>query len=328
MLENGFAARSPYKPALELLLRRSSPLVGTDGALQRQHETTVEAACRLALHLDGHVLAIQGPPGTGKTYSGARMICALQRHGLKVGVTAVSHKVIVNFLESAAAEAEKQGLNLSVVHRHEGEYEGKWDITNKMDYESIRRELTDGSIDVLGAMAWCWVQPNFEHSVDVLIVDEAGQMALSTVLASGPGGKGLILLGDPQQLEQPILSSHPDGSEVSALYHLLDGANTMPANKGLFLGETYRLHPDIARFTSEIYYEGKVTARPELIHQAIVPVSGEESRFSGSGLRFVAVPHTGNQAKLPEEVEAIAAIVAELLDTPHAGETKKASSQR
>ena len=71
-------------------------------------ETTVAAACRIALSLDGNVLAIQGPPGTGKTYTGAHIICTLVNAGLKVGVTAVSHKVIVNLLEATAKQAARR----------------------------------------------------------------------------------------------------------------------------------------------------------------------------------------------------------------------------
>ena len=139
-------------------------------------------------------------------------------------------------------------------------------------------------------------------------------MALSNVLATAPAGRGLVLLGDPQQLEQPLQSSHPEGSEASALYHLLDGEETMPPNKGLFLHETWRLHPEIARFTSEVCYEGKVRSRPGLEHQAILRASGGDSRFDGSGLRYVPVSHSGNAARSMEEVQAITAIVDELLD--------------
>ncbi|HSG66401.1 MAG TPA: ATP-binding protein, partial [Gammaproteobacteria bacterium] len=288
-------------------------LIGVDGSLQRPDETTVAAACRLALNLDGHVLAIQGPPGTGKTYTGAQIICALKRQGLKVGVTAVSHKVAEHLLEGAVKEAKRQGLELNAVHREDGEYTGAWGIKYEKDYAAIRRGLADGSIDVVAATAWCWVRPDFEQSVDVLIVDEAGQMALSNVLAASPAGKGLILLGDPQQLEQPLKSSHPEGSEVSALYHLLAGEDTMPPDRGLFLAETYRLHPDITRFTSEAYYEGRLRARPGLEWQAIVPPAGSRSGLYGSGLRFVPVPHIGNQSRSREEVHAIARIVEELL---------------
>jgi uncharacterized protein len=259
------------------------------------------------------VLGIQGPPGTGKTYTGAHVICALKERGLTVGVTAVSHKVIVSLLESAAKEARSRGLELRAVHRQRGRYDGDWGIERKYGYGTIRRGLADGRIDAVGATAWCWARSDFEQSVDVLIVDEAGQMSLSNVLAAAPAGRSLVLLGDPQQLEQPLQASHPEGSEVSALYHMLDGKDTMPADKGVFLGETYRLHPDIARFTSEVYYEGKVAARPGLEHQAILPISDRACRFTGSGLRYVPVAHTGNQAKALEEVEAIGDIVTELL---------------
>ena len=87
----------------------------------------------------------------------------------------------------------------------------------------------------------------------------------------------------------------------------------MPANKGLFLAETYRLHPDIARFTSEAYYEGKVTAHLGLENQAVVPLPGKSLELSGAGLRFVPVEHTGNQARSGEEAEVIARLVRDLL---------------
>lgn len=325
VLAKGFNSETPYRGGFELLLRGRSPLVGKDGSLQRPDETTVEAACRLALNLNGHVLAIQGPPGTGKTYTGAQIICALRRRGLKVGVTAVSHKVAEHLLEGAMKEAKKQGFNLRAVHREEGEYGGDWGIEYKKDYSIIRQGLVDGSIDVLAATAWCWVRPDFEQSVDVLIVDEAGQMSLSNVLAASPAGKSLILLGDPQQLEQPLKSSHPEGSEVSALYHLLAGEDTMPPDKGLFLAETYRLHPEIVRFTSEVYYERRLRARPGLEWQAIVSASSGTNGLYGSGLRFVPVPHSGNQSRSREEVHAIVRIVDELLSAQWRNAEQKVS---
>lgn len=313
VLAGGFAAGEPYRAAFDLLLRRAPPLAGPNGVLKRDDETTVAAATRLVRGLDGNVLAIQGPPGTGKTYTGAHMICALVRAGYKVGVTAVSHKVIVNLLEGAAKQAHEEGLSLRIAHKRDGDYEGAHALRYEASYDKLRSGLAEGTLDVVGATAWGWARPDFEQSVDVLIVDEAGQMSLANVLATAAAGRNLVLLGDPQQLEQPLQSSHPEGSEVSALYHLLAGAPTMPPERGLFLDETWRLHPDIARFTSEVYYEGKVTARPELVHQAVVAPPGSARRFDGSGLRFVPVEHRGNQAKSPEEIAAIAAIVEELM---------------
>ena len=62
-----------------------------------------------------------------------------------------------------------------------------------------------------------WAREEFEQAVDVLVVDEAGQMSLSNVLAVAPAAESLVLLGDPQQLEQPQQGSHPEGTDVSAL---------------------------------------------------------------------------------------------------------------
>ena len=309
ILAKGFEPGNPYRAAVDLLLRRP-PGVGT---LRRNGEDMIDTVSRIALALDGEVLSIQGPPGTGKTYAGGAMICALVKKGLKVGVTAVSHKVIVNLLESTAEWARERRLDLRIVHRDSGEYEGDLGIERIQSYPKIHKELTDGKIDLLGATAWCWTRSEFQQSVDVLVVDEAGQMSLANVLGAARAGRSLVLLGDPQQLEQPLQSSHPEGSEVSALYHLLDGEETMPDGRGLFLDETHRLHPDIAGFTSEVYYRGRVQAHPGLERQRIIPRRGRASPFLGAGLRYIPVPHTGNQAKSPEEVAVIARLVDDLI---------------
>jgi predicted RecB family nuclease len=326
VIANGFETGDPWGAAIELLLRRPPSRGDMEGeSLQRAGETTVEAACRIARELDGNVLAIQGPPGTGKTYTGAHVICALVRAGLKVGVTAVSHKVIVNLLEGAAKLARERGERLRIVHRNDETYDGEWGIERGDDYEAIRAGLADGSIHVVGGTAWCWARPAFAQSVDVLIVDEAGQMSLANVLATAPAARSLVLLGDPQQLEQPLQSSHPEGSEVSALYHVLNGQPTIPADKGLFLAETWRLHPDIARFTSEVYYEGRVESRPGLERQAILgDGDGSDGYFAGcvgSGLRHLAVSHTGNRARSAEEVAIIRGLVGHLLGCSYRDKT-------
>ena len=313
VLENGLDLEAPYWVARRLLLREPPPTNAPNGTLQHAGEPTLDAACRIALALDGDVLPIQGPPGTGKTYTGAKIICDLVRAGLRVGVTAVSHKVIVNLLEAAAEQAVGTELEVSMVHCRKGRYDGPWAIQRMDGYPVIRSGLNAGSIEVLGATAWCWARPDFEQSVDVLIVDEAGQMSLANVLACAPAARSLVLLGDPQQLEQPLQSSHPEGSEVSALAHLLDGADTMPADKGLFLAETRRLHPDIARFTSEIYYEGRVGSLAGLERQALVPRGHVGLELAGSGLVYVPVSHQGNQARSLEEADCIRTLV----DTLH-----------
>ena len=134
-------------------------------------------------------------------------------------------------------------------------------------------------------------------------------MSLANVLTASQAARSVVLLGDPQQLEQPMQGSHPEGTDVSALHHLLQSKKTIPPDRGLFLNETWRLHPDICAFTSELFYEGRLRPRPGLAARRI----RSESRFSGSGLRYVALPTEGNQSSSPEEADCVRDIVDELM---------------
>src|SRR6185295_6719029 len=143
----------------------------------------------------------------------------------------------------------------------------------------------------------------------VLFVDEAGQMSLANVLAASPAANSIVLLGDPQQLDQPQRGVHPEGAEASALSHLLNGRETIAPGHGLFLAESWRLHPDICSFTSEVFYESRLTSRPENVNQRL----NVDGRLGGTGLRFVPVEHNGNQSDSPEEVERVFELVEFLL---------------
>ena len=109
--------------------------------------------------------------------------------------------------------------------------------------EAIAALGTD--VDVLGGTAWLWSRPEAEGSVDVLFVDEAGQMSLANVLAVSPAADSVVLLGDPRQLDQPQKATHPDGVGISALEHMLGGAETMPRIAGFSCPITHRMAPAI-----------------------------------------------------------------------------------
>ena len=111
---NGVDVPGPFRAARDLLLCRSPRLIDRTDTLTLPDEPIVDAAKRIVTLLDSSVLPIQGPPGSGKTFTGARMICELVGQGRKVGITAISHKVIQNLLLEvikAASEANLKGLN-------------------------------------------------------------------------------------------------------------------------------------------------------------------------------------------------------------------------
>ena len=155
-----------------------------------------------------------------------------------------------------------------------------------------------------------WARPEYFEALDVLIIDEAGQMALADVVAVAQAARNLVLVGDPQQLQRPLKGSHPNGVEQSALQYLLGEHLTIPADMGLLLPETWRMHPNICRFTSQLFYEDRLTARSHVENRVIAG----HPWIDGAGLWFVPVVHQANQNSSAEEVEVVAGILASLLE--------------
>jgi uncharacterized protein len=257
----------------------------------------------LVRSLDGRHLVIQGPPGSGKTWISGRLIADLLAHGKRVGVASTSHKAIHKLLEEVEAGASEIGL----------EFEGKKKASagNPESYyegggiENVTDSSACTDCDLAAGTAWHFARDEHERTLDFLFVDEAGQVSLADALAMATAARNVVLVGDPQQLAQVLQGTHPDGSDASVLTHLLDGAETIPPDRGVFLERTFRLHPDICRYISEEFYEGRLL--PD-------PITAARTTPFGTGLRYVEVSHEGRRQDSPEEIAAVRAEVARLLD--------------
>ncbi|MEO7447849.1 MAG: TM0106 family RecB-like putative nuclease, partial [Humibacillus sp.] len=281
-------------------------------------ESSTDVVVRVGRGLSGEVLAVQGPPGTGKTYAGSALVRALLDDGLRVGVTAQSHAVVLNLLDEVARPAlHKDGTNAA-----EGEEPPDPNalIRHTTDNGEIIAALVAGTANLVGGTAWLWSRDDMVDAVDVLVIDEAGQFSLANAVAVAPCAQSLVLLGDPQQLTQPTKAVHPYGSGVSALDHLRtrveDGHDivhdVIPDDRGVFLDTTYRMHPSLTRFVSELAYEGRLESAPGR-ERLTVTAPGA---LTGEGLRWVPVAHSvpSDQANREE-----ATLVRHLVDDLTAG---------
>jgi uncharacterized protein len=312
---NGIDAEGPHRAARDLLLGRHPRVGRAPGEpLRRPDETELEAARRLALELDRTTLAIQGPPGAGKTYNGARMILTLLKEGKRVGITATSHKVIGNLLKAVLKASEKE-LGVDVRPVQKGNRDQVLDdprVTGIDDTGEIREWLDDGRANLAGGTTWVWANPKMRDGVDVLFVDEAGQMSLANVVSIARATDSLVLLGDPQQLDQPMQGTHPPGADRSALAHVLAGEATMPPDRGLFLETTWRLHPDLCRFTSQAFYDSRLDSEPHLIVQRLDAAGPPLAQ--GVGSRLLAVPTIGADNESPEEAAQVARVARSIVE--------------
>lgn len=244
-------------------------------------------------------VAVQGPPGTGKTYLGAHVVAALARQGWRIGVVAQSHTVISHFLDGVVAA----GLPVADVGMKQRPDQGS---STALQNAQVAAFLARPGV-VLGGTVWqfCKTAEVTPGSLDLLVVDEAGQYSLADTLAASTAARRLLLLGDPQQLPQVSQGTHPAPVDTAGLGWLMRGRATMPPEHGLFLDGTYRLHPTLCTPVSHLAYDGRLAALPAAAERHLEGVA--------PGLHPVPVVHEGNATSSPEEADQVVAVVQDLL---------------
>ena len=313
VIAHGIDGDGSYRALRDLLLRRPPRIPGRSAgdALVDPDEPAVDAGRRLAggLPTARTVLPIQGPPGTGKTYTGARMIVELVRAGRRVGISAQAHKAITNLLEETVRAARQAGVPLRALQRiDDGEGAGGLAEVEEASNEQIETALAAGTVDVVAGTSWLFARPALDRTIDVLFIDEAGQQSLANTMAGGTAARAIVLLGDPNQLPQVSQGIHPDGAGASALEHVLGADRTLPPDRGLFLPVTYRLHPRVNAFVSELFYEDRLETDPANARQSI--------GGAGTGIRYRPVVHPGDGSRSTLEAEEVAELIASLLGQP------------
>ncbi|MGY4857618.1 TM0106 family RecB-like putative nuclease [Cryobacterium sp. AP23] len=294
--------------ALDILRRQPPRRVSTGSTSGVSTGSTVDGNITTAIRdslltLDRSYLAVQGPPGTGKTYTGSRVIAELVRdHGWKVGVVAQSHATVENMLSAVLKAGLAAGHVGKKAKAGEEPRENGWTALTPNRFAEFTGQA--GGF-VLGGTAWDFsnatrIEPG---SLDLLVIDEAGQFSLASTIASAVASRRLLLLGDPQQLPQVSQGSHPEPVDVSALGWLTDGHDVLPDELGYFLAKSWRMHPAVCAHVSRLSYEGKLESQAaDRFLDGIEP-----------GLHPVPVPHSYNSTSSPEEAAAVTDLVGSLL---------------
>jgi predicted RecB family nuclease len=298
---HGIDSPGSHRAARDLLLRhRPRVRDGDDGeSLRRPGEDVVAAARRSIAEAEQACIPIQGPPGSGKTHTGAAAIVDLvtAAPSRPVAITALSHRAITQLVTRVCQEARGRGVTVRVMQKSDDRACDDPQVQCVATNEPIVAALDEDAIDVVAGTPWLLAREEMSERFDTLFVDEAGQLSLANVVAVSGCARNLVLLGDPQQLEQPSQGSHPPGAEASALGHLLNGEETIPSDRGLFLDVTWRLHPDVCVYISENFYDSRLRSSPDSARQRVLG-DGELS---------------GNRSASDQEAVAVARLVAGLL---------------
>ena len=314
------------------LIERRPPRLKTRESLPQETEfshaelPTVEAVLAAVRDLDRSYVAVQGPPGSGKTFLGSQVIARLVAAGAKVGVVAQSHAVVENMLTACL---ERNLFPADRVMRAKGKSQlpdYPWvevsdkDLTALLDKSgglSSEKSGTGTSPGVLfGGTAWDFANPNRipEGSLDLLVIDEAGQFSLANTLAVGRAARNLLLLGDPQQLPQVAVGEHPYPLDTSALGWLSGGQSVLPAAFGYFLQVTWRMHPQLCAPVSTLSYGGELHSAAAASERILKVPAREESVLPAEpGLYMYGVHHEHCTVRSEVEAAAVARLAGEFV---------------
>lgn len=311
VVNNSLEGDGDFKAVRDILLG-NQPKLKSGNLLINSSTQLLDEVKRIALNLDSSYLPIQGPPGAGKSYTGSHLIAELIANGAKIGVTANSHKVISGLMAKTVEVLAKRKIATRILQKV-SEKSASPAYPETESNEAIEACVNSAGSCLVAGTSWLFAREGMVGKLDYLVIDEAGQLSLSHVVSTGVSAKNIILLGDPQQLEQPIQASHPEGADKSALEYILGDHYAIPEDRGVFLPTTFRCHSKIADFCSELFYEGRLKAEKANSSNIIE----SNSYFNSQALVLGGISHSGNSNYSLEEVAHVKKIIELLCDGKH-----------
>lgn len=311
---DSYIAEKAAYPAIKAFLLKDVPSITGHSACTpviKAKENITAQAINAAAKLQNSYLFVQGPPGAGKTYTGSHMIVFLLSQGKKIGVTALSHKAIINLLQSVENLALETKINFIGIKKSD-DNKKETHINGTLIKDVFDNKNIDiANANLIAGTAYLFARPEFDQQLDYLFVDEAGQVALANLVAMGTSAKNIVLLGDQMQLGQPTQGVHPGDSGKSALEYLLGDEATIAPERGIFLETTWRMHENVCRFISDAVYDGKLHPEPANQNQQLILNDRAHQALKSTGISFIPAEHSGcSQSSLVE-----AEIVKQLYDS-------------
>lgn len=291
--------------ALYDFLMRKKPDVNIEGNLYEKNDNLIEKMIEVVNQMNETTLVIQGPPGAGKSYSSSFVIENLLEQGYKIGISSNSNSAIDNLLLYVKKNSSFPVFKNAAKISEDLESEGVMNSRSKEFKEDYAALMNSDQGVVVGATAFAMK----DIPVDFLFVDEAGQVSLLNLIAMANKAKNIILIGDQQQLEQPIKAVHPGESGLSCLEYYLE-EKVIPKDKGFFLPISYRMNKDLCKVVSKHFYENELKSAEEIIDQKKVDLN--LSDYKNSGIEYIKVNHKNNSKYSIEEVQAIKDLVEKL----------------
>ena len=281
---------------------------------------------KIISNLEDSFIYIQGPPGTGKTFQASNAIIELLKQNKKIAITGLSHKVIHNLLQKIEDMAKEKQFNFEGYKRGNLEdedtiFNGEFIKTYEKDPVFMDALKEDNVGQIFAGTKYHLASSFYDAKIDYLFIDEAGQVSLADLISIGNIAKNIVLIGDQNQLGQPIRGTHPNESGQSILDYLLEGKDTIPDDRGIFLNKTYRLNSKINDFISSNFYEERLVC-DERTDKRIIKFD-KKSLIKKDGIHYIQMDHKNNVQTSIEEFEVVKDLMLQLIGSEFDDNGKK-----
>ena len=280
---------------------RAREVLKNSGLNESQIESVAMSYAADLLHL------IQGPPGTGKTLMLAHLAKLLVQDGLRVFVTALTHRAIHNALN----KIPKVDADIAVCKIGEERHAGDLQVANFETFDESRFGENKGGY-VVGATPFALQSQRLENvEFDVVLFDEASQITLPLAIMGMLAGSKYIFIGDENQLPPVTISSEADIKQISIFDYLSGRGNET------MLNITYRLNDVLTDWPSRTFYHNELKssqdAAPRRLH-----LSPEVTRWDfvldpDAPAVFLDLCHHGTTVRSRIEANTVVELILSLL---------------
>ena len=272
------------------------------------------------------MLPIQGPPGSGQDVhrrADDRRARAAREEGRRHGEQPQGHRQRAR--RDREGGAPRRGVPVRI-----GAEGGQGDGRRRRGRDRHRRQRGGRGGARRGddrrgrrGTAWLWAAPRWQPArVDVLVVDEAGQISPRQRARRRAGGAVDRPARRPAAARAAAsrAATRRARSAARSATCSADRPTSSPDERGLFLDAHVAAPPGHLRYTSEVFYADRLRPRAGLERQAL---ARRPAPADGTGLRCIRSPTRATTTNRSRRPTAIAELVRDL-----AGERRRRGSTR
>ena len=220
------------------------------------------------------VCIVQGPPGTGKSWTIAKIVETYLQQGKNVCVTTMANKGLMELIKQEPLKANipserisKTNLSIDEAKQIRGLKKATADLTIPAGELLCATNYVLSSVFSEKKLS-LYGLPNY----DLIVIEEASQAFLTTIVAFKQLGKKCLIVGDPMQLppivklNNPLYNTWNVNTQVEGLKTFALGSKT----KAFRIVTTFRLTEKSAGLTKMFYGNRFLSVKEEYLDYSLI----------------------------------------------------------